>query len=335
MGTHLSPVFRRWYHRLPAVTAEIDCGGAGHRITWRRGRLVLEDHDALAEESLAALGAKPPMCLELLELWRRRRGSELLYDLLLGEGTLSREELELMRASHETEVERAQSMSERMPAHFRHQGRGVEMVRLVERQAVERLERERQMWAVTLAKIMPPGLRRRLGLSVIVNIERHWEDYGFRHQHVRHVEPVLTALATPLFEQSVSSSKRTRKRYRGLPARTALLAPGEFPTCAMRVDRGGPYAALSLPLSWFTEVWARGIALVDGCFVMSVEDGSADGTSLRVAAVRLKRRGWRAPKSLEAPALLTRDRGGVWHLQWLWFENAHVDKSRAAPTRRP
>lgn len=316
MGTHLNPASRRWYERLPAVTAEIDCGGVGHRISWRRGRLVLEDHDVLAERSLTALGAQPPMCVELLDAWRARRGSELLYELLLGDGALSPEELALRRARHEAEMESAQRMPQRMLGHFKNQPGGAEMVRLVERQAVERLEREKRMWAITLTEVLPPALRRALGLSVIVNIERHWDDDGFRRKHARHIEPALTALATPLFERSARRWSRNLKPYGGFAATTALLAPGEQPTCAVWADRGGVYAAMSLPLSWFTDVWGRGIALVEGCFVMGVADSSADGLKLRVHAVRLERQGWKPSKSLESPALVTR-RGGRWQLHWV------------------
>ena len=70
MAEQLTAAKRRWYDRLAAATAEIDCGGAQHRITWRRGKLVLEDHDVLSERSLVALGSKPPRCLEVLDAWR-------------------------------------------------------------------------------------------------------------------------------------------------------------------------------------------------------------------------------------------------------------------------
>ena len=52
------------------------CGGAEHRITWRRGKLVLEDHDLRAEEAMSALGASWPECLRVLQRWRLRTGWE-------------------------------------------------------------------------------------------------------------------------------------------------------------------------------------------------------------------------------------------------------------------
>jgi len=315
VGIHLNGA---WYDRLPAVTAEIDCGGARHRITWRSGRLVLEDHDVVAEQSLVALGAKPPMCLELLDAWRARRDSELVCDLLLRDGTISSEELALSRARHESELDSARSMAQRMRAHVRDQPDRAERVRLAERQAVERLEREARLWAITLTEGLPPRLRRALALSVIHKIERQWDDEGFRREHARDVEPALTALAIPPFEQSARQWSRNLKPYRGFAAHAGLLGPGEEPACALWADRAIVHATVSLPLSWFADVWARGIALVDGYFVMAVTDSSADGMKLRVLAVRfVEGDEWKRLKPLEAPALLTRGRVSEWHLHWV------------------
>ena len=190
------------------------------------------------------------------------------------------------------------------------------MMRLVERQAAERLEREERAWAVTLIDVLPPGLRRALGLSVVVGLERRWDDDGFRRVHARHVERALSALALPLFEQSARRWRRRLRPYRGVEPSTALLAPGERPGCLLWADRTALHAAISLPLSWFTQVWARGIALVDDCFVLDVAGSTPDGSAVEVLAARFRRRRFRSERSLESPALLTR-RGGGWRLRWV------------------
>ncbi|HEY3239943.1 MAG TPA: hypothetical protein VGL92_10295, partial [Acidimicrobiia bacterium] len=61
---------RRWYSGLAPCVIEVDCGGARHTLRWRKGRVVLEDHDVAAERALAALGGEPCVCLELLAAWR-------------------------------------------------------------------------------------------------------------------------------------------------------------------------------------------------------------------------------------------------------------------------
>lgn len=313
MGGHLSAA---WYDRLPAVTARIDCDGAGHRISWRGGRLILEDHDVLAERSLAALGGEPPLCLELFEAWSARRGSELVGELLLGERMLSREELALRKARHDSELEGARRMPEVMRAHHGSQPGAAERLRLVERQAAERLERERQTWARTLIEILPPRLRRALALSVIVSIERQWRHEGLKREQAREIEPALAKLATPLFEESARGWSRGLRPYRGFTAKAALVAPGERPACALWADRGLVHATLSLPLSWFVDVWARGLTLVSGCFVLAVTESSTDGSELRVLAVRLPRGNWKRVRTMEWPARVSRG-GAAWQLRWL------------------
>lgn len=48
----------------------VDCNGERHRVTWRRGKVVLEDHDLTAETAMLAFGGKPFPCLGVLRRWR-------------------------------------------------------------------------------------------------------------------------------------------------------------------------------------------------------------------------------------------------------------------------
>lgn len=59
----------RWYDPLPEVTATVDCGGETHRVTWRRGKVVLEDHDLNAEKGMMAFGGEMCPCMRVLEVW--------------------------------------------------------------------------------------------------------------------------------------------------------------------------------------------------------------------------------------------------------------------------
>ena len=60
----------RWCDRLEPVTELVECGGQRHRVTWRAGSLVVEDHDVVAERAMKALGAETPACLRLVKQWR-------------------------------------------------------------------------------------------------------------------------------------------------------------------------------------------------------------------------------------------------------------------------
>ncbi|MDQ6614384.1 MAG: hypothetical protein M3083_06480 [Actinomycetota bacterium] len=60
----------RWCNNIEPATALVPCGEQQHRVTWRRGKLVLEDHDLGAERAMLALGGKPCACLQVLKMWR-------------------------------------------------------------------------------------------------------------------------------------------------------------------------------------------------------------------------------------------------------------------------
>lgn len=59
----------RWYDALPEVSANVVCGGESHRVTWRRGKVVLEDHDLGAERGMVAFGGELCPCMRVLEIW--------------------------------------------------------------------------------------------------------------------------------------------------------------------------------------------------------------------------------------------------------------------------
>ena len=76
------PVRDRWCHHVPAVSAEVACSGQKHRISWRRGKLKLEDHDLSAERTMMAFGGETPACLQTLTLWRNLHSWAMSSQLL-------------------------------------------------------------------------------------------------------------------------------------------------------------------------------------------------------------------------------------------------------------
>jgi hypothetical protein len=60
----------RWYDDVAPSTAVVLCSGEQHRVTWRRGKVVLEDHDLSAEQALLALGGERCTCMLVLKMWR-------------------------------------------------------------------------------------------------------------------------------------------------------------------------------------------------------------------------------------------------------------------------
>jgi len=63
-----------WYHHISPVTGLVPCEGTQHRVSWRRGKFVLEDHDLSAEYALLAFGGEPCACMQALRLWRHQFG---------------------------------------------------------------------------------------------------------------------------------------------------------------------------------------------------------------------------------------------------------------------
>ena len=286
----------RWYAGLPATTAEIACGAERHRITWRDGKLILEDHDIVAEQALSALGATPPICLQVLDAWRRASGdAKILAELLVGRSRHSPQVLAVMKAAHQRRLEHPHEKSER---------------------AAQRLTRERRRWAIALITSLPPAMRRALLLSLLVNVERRWVDAEFRRNYGRHIEPALSAIAKPLFEQSARRWRRYSNPFARFSLEASLLAPEEAPWCSARADAGGANAFVALSVSWLREVWARGIALVSDSFVTGLESGLDGQRSLRVLAARWERVDWETARWVQAPALVAQSRRGDWRLHW-------------------
>jgi hypothetical protein len=296
----------RWCDDLPDVTAELDCGGQRHRVAWRRGKLVLQDHDLLAERSLIALGSEPPLCVELLDAWRARRGPELLPELL-GSEAVPIEELAARRLDHADAIRRAKAFIA---------GPGAQILRGLLASTQRGIEEEKRTWASTLLQALPPEFRRRLALAVIVGIERRWHDAAFRDAHREHVDAALDATAATLLERS---ARRSRRDF-GLLARFAIqsrvLAPGESAECALRFSARGGAGTVALPLTWFTEVWGPGLGLVDDCFVTRRAGDGPPAANLPVCVLKWERGDDNVTQSLQARALLANDDDGTWTLRW-------------------
>lgn len=295
----------RWCDDLPDVAADMDCGGQRHRVLWRRGKLVLEDHDLLAERTLVALGAEPPLCVELLDAWRALRGPQLLPALLDRE-TVPIEEL----ASHRTRHAEAIEAAKRFIA-----GQG-QILRGLLAGAQRDIAREKTTWANTLLQALPVDFRHRLALAVIVAIDRHWHDEEFRSAQREHVDAALGATAGACVERCARGCRRDLAPIARFVIQSRVLAPEEPPGCSVRVDRRGGTGTVALPLAWFTDVWSRRLALVDESFVMRRAADAADAAAVPVVALRWERDGDGACRAVEAAAVVTPDDDGAWTLHW-------------------
>ena len=62
----------RWYDAVGEWTAVVDCDGESHKVTWRRGKVVLEAHDLTAERAMLAFGGELCPCMRVLEMWAQQ-----------------------------------------------------------------------------------------------------------------------------------------------------------------------------------------------------------------------------------------------------------------------
>jgi hypothetical protein len=298
---------RRWCDDLGLAWAFVECGGERHAIAWRRGKLVLEDHDLLAERALIALGSDPPRCIELLDAWKALRDAELIEAFLFAHRTLDPADVLDRRRRYEEAIERADQRLGMVP---RMRPEVAARFRELRDAAVRR---EQRLWAITLIETLPPPFRRRLALATIVRCARQWE----KGVHREGLESTLHAIASPLLERSVRRWRRNLKPYASVIVSAQVLSPGERPSCAARIDNSGAHVVLKAPLAWFTGVWARGLALIDDCFVLAVvAEGPGDGSSLHVVAVRFERAGRDESAAVQAPAILARGASDAWSLHW-------------------
>jgi hypothetical protein len=256
------------------------------------------------------------MCLRIFDAWHQMRDSEIAGELLLGGSTRSPEALAGEEATRAAQIARGRATPQPVQAPVANRPRRARRPSRRERQDVQR-QRERRSWATTLVKALPPALRTALALSVIVNFERHWHDAEVRREHAKNLEPALSALAQPLFEYSARRWSGRFKPNARFGAYASLLAPGEPPRCDARAVSRGAFGKLALPISWFTDVWARDIALLDHCFVLGLAHELGEEDQLGVYALRWEHQDWKTARSLVAPALVIERGRGDWRLRWL------------------
>ena len=90
-----------WWKNHPPAEMIVDCSGQQHRVRWQDGALLLLDHDDPdGERTLAALGADPCECVEILGSWERHRDDLRLLVLAsrgVGDPFIHIDEMDLRR----------------------------------------------------------------------------------------------------------------------------------------------------------------------------------------------------------------------------------------------
>jgi hypothetical protein len=283
----------RWCAGLPDLHFELELDSGRHRVSWFRGRLVLHDHDLEAERVLRALGGEPCPCLLLLDACREP-SVQLVPDRWRGSrGPASPLEPAAVRAS---------------------------MSRFVHRMPSSGMPPERQQ--AVLSSMRRTYLRSLLPEDMLEVLGSAWEVRRERRSRLTvpasvpaTAEARLQAAAAPACQEAMRHARRDLRPYASLTVECWKRAPGDAPLLSGSLDHTGGTLALTLPVSWLNRVWRRGLAQVEGHFVLDV-DRPAPARELEARVVRWERRLAGRSTPVPTPGTLWRGPGGDWRLSW-------------------
>jgi hypothetical protein len=306
---------RDWWTAVDPATVEVACGEEQHRISWRRGKLVLEDHDLAAEESFVALGGDPALCLEVLRAWRSAVDDrEVLW--FWDAPRVGNADMAQMLANVRAQQQQTLASYRQMVATGTLRGVPGAPARPIPR---EMLDRFRTQMAVdhrrALLSALPEELRMRLGLSAIVRAARQRRAGPWFRSRAEDLQTALSSRAAPAVQQSMRAWRRRMSSHHSLIVESWIARPGEPANLCGLVDDAGGWAAACLPLEWLVDVWARGVAVVDGCFVLEVAGEGQSPDRLPVTAARWERCLPAGSTPVVEPAVAFRVDGG-WRLRW-------------------
>lgn len=277
----------RWYDGFGPVALPVRCGGDDHRISLRRGRVVLEDHGLTGERALAALGTKPWPCMALLAAWPALAacGGDLL--------------------THLVPDDRGGASPAWLPPAWLTEA---EWVARPAGAAKGSFRPGEASWARTLLGGLPPPALAVAARAAVMATERRWDEQPESAQR-----PFVAALQGHFRRAVVLVTDGWWSGVLGPPVDCAVAARGETPSVAGHLSFLGGGAAVRLPLSWLVTVWSRGLAVVDGFLVLEARGGP---DVVDVEAVRWQSRRPLSAEAVVAPAVARRDADGRWRLRW-------------------
>lgn len=273
----------RWWAGLGPVEVRLDCSGATHRVRWADGRLSAIAHDdVMGERTLAALAGEQPPCLHLLDLWDRHRADLRLLVVAsrgpgdpLGSDGPPRGPRGSWRGVAPMTMGAATTVHHRLggvagpPMGPQLAGTGGDDLGLTE-----------------LAMTGGPLLDRLAGTVADAWARRLAEGDADALGSRAALEAALSGRATLAARNWVADP--------ALGVDVRMAATAERPD----VQHEDGHLVFSLPFTWVAQVWARGLAVVLGRFVLAAEDEDGGGLLLDTVDVGL---GERAPLVLRLP----------------------------------
>lgn len=305
---------------FPDVSTSVLCGGREHRITWSSGALSAIDHDVDVERALVSWGGEPPLCVELIDAWIAAHGVPGIVGHLLTliddsspAGTPTTRSVRIVDLTRSFGMLSA-ALAALVPTVRALGVRGQLNATTSAAMRIRAAHRE-------MLTALPLDLRMRLVASIIDSIEADWPDDGSTMPGPPDDFMFLVTMCDRIRDSlrqslgawtpvggTVRVSMRAEVKLVAPPARASLTASAWGDTVVVDVQASP---------AWLGNVWTRGAAIVDGCFVLEVLHAEAGLERLVVRAVRWERaRRWTF-LPVVCDAELNRNAAGVWTLAWL------------------
>ena len=271
-----------WFDSLPAAETAVPCGTGTHTVRWEGGLLTLPAHpDAEAELVLGALGGERPACIALAQTWAGH--ADDLAVLTAGPRSAADRvsvdwsEIAELRAKLPSGLAQMTSMlrmSATVTPFIRHSGpqAGTQAAQPaghsgpVSRLGAAGMEEvlRRQLRQVELLELLALGAEFQFRLAGTVTAAWAGPDRAAERARRR---PELSGVLTGRFALAA-------RDWAGVDPDAVTVTPHEgdgWGTLEISGTGRSRRLRAALPLNWLAEVWAGGLAVVDGHLVVAVE----------------------------------------------------------------
>ena len=245
---HSMPGGWREFPGTDVVTYKVNTLAGPHRVSWQAGRLTLHDHAIRAEEALRGFGGEPCQCLLVLDALTNRQG----------EWAFGPEDRAYVRQLL------SKLTDEYMFNYLLESNREVMLHRTKRRIALTCLPPE--VAAIVEHATSLRSIRRRTPVTT------------------RTVKRSLRSIATPILVDTVRGANEHLWSHAPVIAECWKQPSGVSALVYGQMNRSQALVIVALRPAWINQVWRRGLAVIDGQFILDVS-GPAGGDRLLASAL--------------------------------------------------
>ena len=263
-----------WFESLPAAEAAVPCGTGTHTVRWEAGRLTLPDHpDVEAELVLGALSGEKPGCVTISQTWARHADD---LAVLTAGPRCATDRVSVDWAEISELRSRLPTGSTQLPP-FARRGR-IAYARQAPPLAPGIADMlGRQLRQIELLELLALGAEFQFRLAATVTAAWAEQDRAAERASRR---PEISGVLTGRFALAAQD-------WADIDPDAVTVMPHEGPgwgTLTVSGTGRGRRLRASLPLGWLAEVWAAGLAVVDGHLVIAVEQPGYPDARVRALA---------------------------------------------------